>query len=1650
MGGIIDRLTGDRPRPETLREGNLRETPLESFQRRTGRDVESIKAQKQLEPAQEPSLEAQFRERRRQLLNVDAGPDAGSGPGGIAGTINKLGSNLLGGPSVFGVPINPLKLITNGFHASQKYAAEPLAGYIIGSFGITAAFVPGMRNSRLAEQGRDFYQDVIFGDGSFWSDSRDFQKNRENLFWGEKFISVMATDPLNFVGFGLLGKIPVVGRTALKWKYFGQSMEFSLGGIERGYIGATNMPFKMTGKLFKRFPSAGMRLVNTVPGVNFGKILDRSRNQIIADAGARAADIVRRSYSRAAGDGTQGIMAHSAVTKEQILRFAAEAMEMSTPYGQLPSREHKQFRDLMLEANPISRAGIQKIVKVVGSTERVTRHQRFAVNNVIELAIRGRASTEEVAEQIIKIVGGEGSLSKNVTQLEGLIADISTDRFARLERQIAEISVPGLERHLVRKALGVKRKQLQSRFEEWTEDMGRMGALVRGLDRAQTRVWQNMIQRYLARPLATSILKTPEFLISNIPEDAVRAITGRSSLVYRGVDDMSIDFAGYSVYSRGLFQQQSPTANRIAGLSQFDEYATRRDIGLSDAIPNFKGKQAVVNAGRLLGDVWFETANQIASNARRGYFTERSYKRLAEVYQNEVFTRGLADALGALPDALANSDYGSIVRTATIRAGRGEGDAIRTLKTELTKEKVDLKNAIKVIDTMATNGDLSAETRSLWHDWAQKGGDLNLLDDLAKQTEEIQFQQFMDSGERAGIHLQALLASIKNVDLTNDAERITALRNLDEAMSDLMDIPHRMERGVTRRIRRGELGRAAKFDLETRQALFEQVEEGQEELFNIIDEKMPEIVQAAIDLNKGNPIWANLHRRMFTITSEARVLRNRRVQNLMSSTDDRSSYFYEVELDEVINDAWEAAEHGVDELNTLRDQAWEELGAQTGNRTRSSIEVTLPKNIFDKNKPFGEKELADILGGDPGQVQQAIIGDKAMSKTRFVDRVIKQASEVGANIPPFARDRIGKVYDEVLATLGIDDQIHSAFSAREEILESLKQQLIENKVASKFTPGLKRELDDYLERVAAQLDNMSPTAKQSLREVSDGAVAEATEDLKAAFVNYDDQTMMDAFFTSIFPFWTYESRRIPFLARTGVQNPLMWKSFGPQGHYWENTDNGYVRADVLGMGMEFNLIGGTAFNAPRRMFRAEFPTQHDGGMLGQYSSVEESIARFGFYPGPHVKILTEGILPALSSGAETERGEFFPTSYANVINLAGSAGQLPGLDLALAPISDEINRVKDLVFNDRFRERQVLKELWDMGLPADQIDITTMRPRPGSIVTQEDIRQAMRQSSVKEALTGLVGKVRFRSNDEVELRDAVAGIYEKAGLPRDLQDKALKAGVPRSSLVALSPNQQEVLNNLPGADEYRAINSVLRSPRAKEIAELTSRMWEAYHAQVEAIDEEQRKLDMKWLSGQIAPSDYRDLTSQWKTRRSQTLPTLRGRLRKRNSRGELKDTPLDIIEVTDPSSGRVTRTRGAEAATFYEVPVTAVEHLKLAQELGRDDFQPLRHEVDELLEEYRSYVPTDMDGDGRPEWNTFFQQRALFIELLPPAVEEEFMAQLHKEEELAPGIPSPQGVLRSLGEGKLGEYWAIDDRIQEELGVFTIVEFVCTRASTPD
>ena len=61
-------------------------------------------------------------------------------------------------------------------------------------------------------------------------------------------------------------------------------------------------------------------------------------------------------------------------------------------------------------------------------------------------------------------------------------------------------------------------------------------------------------------------------------------------------------------------------------------------------------------------------------------------------------------------------------------------------------------------------------------------------------------------------------------------------------------------------------------------------------------------------LTDQEPHWAELHRQRFNAMRDARESRNRSIQDLMSSTNDRSSYFWEVEFDDAVKEHWEILE----------------------------------------------------------------------------------------------------------------------------------------------------------------------------------------------------------------------------------------------------------------------------------------------------------------------------------------------------------------------------------------------------------------------------------------------------------------------------------------------------------------------------------------------------------------------------------------------------------------------------------------------------------------------------------------------------------------------------------------------------------------------
>ena len=460
MAGAADGIVPDRVRTQAQEEEDGPESAIATFLRRSGGDQAAVLGKSRIEEGADGF--SQLKEQFDETLSISDPTSKG-----VGGRIRALGGGLLAGnkfgvvKTEGGVPFafNPLKAITSGFHASQKYLGDPFAGQVIGwsttlAAGIGAGGVrlPGAGSS-LGETAAKFKLDVRSGEGSFWMDGGDFQSERDSLFWGEKFFSTILLDPLNFVGFGVMGKIPIVGRTALrattKIPLTGKAahrMEFSLGGLENGYVGAVNMPFKMAGKLFTKFPGIALR------GVTLGKVgslPSKARNQLIADAGARATDVWRNAAAMAAG-GTS----HTLVTKDQITHFAAVALNRQTKYSELPSDVHRRFRTLVDEAPPLTRKEVQSMSKAVGSKRVITRHERFRVDSLVDDVISGRASGDETPMSVVvRILGGDPQNADHMDAIASRVSAMQRARHEAADMAISESTVEKLEKSLRTKSM---------------------------------------------------------------------------------------------------------------------------------------------------------------------------------------------------------------------------------------------------------------------------------------------------------------------------------------------------------------------------------------------------------------------------------------------------------------------------------------------------------------------------------------------------------------------------------------------------------------------------------------------------------------------------------------------------------------------------------------------------------------------------------------------------------------------------------------------------------------------------------------------------------------------------------------------------------------------------------------------------------------------------------------------------------------------------------------------------------------------------------------------------------------------------------------------------------------------------------------------
>jgi hypothetical protein len=542
--------------------------------------------------------------------------------------------------------------------------------------------------------------------------------------------------------------------------------------------------------------------------------------------------------------------------------------------------------------------------------------------------------------------------------------------------------------------------------------------------------------------------------------------------------------------------------------------------------------------------------------------------------------------------------------------------------------------------------------------------------------------------------------------------------------------------------------------------------------------------------------------------------------------------------------------------------------------------------------------------------------------------------------------------------------------------------------------------------------------KEGMRVLDD-----SMSDLNKAFVNYDGSTMIDDLAQGVFPFWVYESRRIPYLLRTGFQKPIIWSTIMPEGRYWEATDDGYIPVWAQKW-MDMNIFGGTMFNTPRRFARAQFPEQHISGFQGAYSKAETQLGRFGFYFGTHVSAVPEMLLPILGVGTSDDRGELLPPLISGPASLVEmGANPLPGTQKHIPYIQDfsrGFGKMRRSLFPDRFREFFLGRILAERGLDVTELNWDTMKPKTGAhTLTQQDINDAMSLAAFQEWVSESMGNVRFEGPNKKRFDDQRDEFISRWTPLTVEQIRSLrKDGVNPTNLYPLPAPVRRIFDEIPNAVNFGLSSSRLSAGEVRAFEDHVSEFWEAVDARRKDLFKEQEDDDDRWADGVqeggISPAAWRSTREGRGGVIADTMNFLRG----------MKQTPEGEVTVFNPS------------AEYRDVPISFEELIATSARFGNDSLR-LRHPFDDLMARFFEIVPKDTDGDGFVNWNTFFDERQDFLDnQLPISLREVFEAELDKN------LSRVEQELAKIQRTYLGDYWNIEDRVVEEMGVEEIVNDV--------
>ncbi|KKL46567.1 hypothetical protein LCGC14_2344270, partial [marine sediment metagenome] len=481
----------------------------------------------------------------------------------------------------------------------------------------------------------------------------------------------------------------------------------------------------------------------------------------------------------------------------------------------------------------------------------------------------------------------------------------------------------------------------------------------------------------------------------------------------------------------------------------------------------------------------------------------------------------------------------------------------------------------------------------------------------------------------------------------------------------------------------------------------------------------------------------------------------------------------------------------------------------------------------------------------------------------------------------------------------------------------------------------------------------------------------ATNEYHQTFTEYGDESMFGAFMKKIYPFWTYESQRLPWIAQSYMRRPTLGLNMN---RYVDYTDGGYVRLPFTDL--EINPFRGTVFmGGLRRLWVKDFPEYYDSFPFA--SGAMDYFSRFGFYPNTGIGIVLATF--GTKVNGQKEYGEVLAPWVRTALNFGAATPGSPGR---------AVQWFRDRMFPDRFRSYLISQKAILAGEKGMDIFAKIELDIPLTAAEKQAWSEAERYISWNGLLMEQTGKIRFRPEERDEAyRMAEEVMAEILNVDVKLIQKIRRyypvTGKSVFDLFSMTPAEMAKIYEM---EEYMKWNSGLTTPLlpSEWRAQDTKRI--LYFSELDKIDQQAN------ITGFAGFAEAHDFTTGEAI--DPDIPISHDWLDRMLRSGKIDGNTFSSLSGELYAMSSAQKTAVSNQEVFKDVPKTLEERRIRREERGQGSSS--YHPAQELIWLYHEVTPKFDSATGSYDWDTFFMQQSAILGAVPDHQKAEFEVNLMK------------------------------------------------------